>query len=129
MKKVLVIAVSLLAGANYSVTARPVNTPKPVQYQVQGVAGFGQFNAHRQQAGVTLAWTYDSAEVISFTIQHSYDGFSFTSIAQVFPDASGRNKYHHEDPLPGYNYYRIVAQLPNGQEYSDIEDVRIVKRK
>jgi len=127
MKATLAVVAFLISGIGYSVTAGTVTIP--VSAQTVTASGFDHFNAHRQQDGITLAWTYDSPDVITFTIQHSYDGFSFTNIDQVVPSATGRNKYHQDDALPGYNYYRIVALLPNGQEYSTVECVRIVKRK
>jgi hypothetical protein len=103
----------------------------PVNVSVYRPTGdcFESFNLHRQGTGTAMSWKA-TGNITSFTIQQSYDGVYFYTIDQVAPEASGWNRYRHEAALPGYNYYRIAANMADGTvEYSGVEVVRIVSRK
>lgn len=122
------LAVSLLVVSALFITT---NATTPVQAKPfpGKVTEFDSFHAHRKHNDVALSWTHSTQDITHFIIQHSFDGFSFTTIAQVSPEP-GWNKYEHTAALPGYNYYRIGASLSNGSiEYSGVEVVRIVRRK
>jgi len=126
MKSLLVIALvfGLTSTTNNAVSASPL----PHVYNKNTV--FDTFNAHRQHNSVALVWTTAGSGISTFVIQHSFDGVSFTTVDQVSPEADGRNGYLHDGAFPGYNYYRIGAILSDGStEYSDIEVVRIVRRR
>ena len=125
-KALLIIALvfSLPALSNSPISA----TPSPY-ISVKDIV-FDSFNAHRQHNSVVLTWSTIETGISSFIIQYSFDGVTFSTIDQVSPDGSNRNQYLHEGAFPGYNYYRIGAIMSNGTtEYSDVEAVRIVRRK
>jgi hypothetical protein len=129
MKATALLLVLIVSGLSFSVNADPGMTGKKTVISKKP-AGFDAFHAHRKQTGVALAWISSSADVTSFVIQHSFDGFSFNTIDQVAPESSGWTNYEDNAALPGYNYYRIGAVLSDGSiEYSDVEVVRIVRRK
>jgi hypothetical protein len=124
--KALILVCGLLVITSSVVSGAPV----PASKVSKVFNGFDAFHAHRQQAGISLAWTHTSATVTGFIIQHSWDGTTFNTIDQVAPDTKGWNNYHDDGALPGFNYYRIGAILSDGTiDYSDVECVRIVKRK
>ena len=125
--KALILFAGLFIITSSVVSGAPVPASKVSKVYFNG---YDDFHAHRQATGVALAWTHTSATVTGFIIQHSWDGTNFTTIDQVAPDAKGWNNYHDAGALPGFNYYRLGAVLSDGTiDYSDIECVRIVKRK
>jgi hypothetical protein len=90
---------------------------------------FDAFHVHRQQNSSALFWSA-AGNIASFAIQHSYDGVYFSTIDQLAPENAGWNRYRHDAALPGYNYYRIAANMADGTvEYSDVKVLRIVSRK
>jgi len=125
--KTLLFAI-MLCGICFASNGMPgKNTPAPVFVKYNG---FGAFHAHRQQDGIALAWTYSSGSATGFIIQHSFDGVNFVTIDEVAPDFKGWDNYNDNAALPGFNYYKIGARLSDGSiDYSDVEMVRIVKRK
>jgi hypothetical protein len=124
--KALVLLCGLFVISTSVVTASPVPGSKVSKV----FNGFDAFHAHRQQTGVALAWRHTSSTVTAFVIQHSYDGVSFNTIDEVTPELTGWNNYKDDAALPGYNYYRIGAVLTDGSiDYSDVECVRLVRRK
>ena len=125
--KALILLCGLFVITSSVVSASPVPAAKVSKVVVNG---FDAFHAHRQQAGVELAWTHTSGAVTGFIIQHSWDGVTFNTIDQVSPEATGWNNYKDNGALPGYNYYRIGAILSDGTiDYSDVDVVRLVRRK
>ncbi len=94
-------------------------------------ADFGYFRVHRMAQDAMLNWSVtDPVDVDYFTIERSYDGSYFETIAQV--DGTGYATYKYRDnPFPGTIYYRInsVSMTGRGTVTSAIESVRIVVRK
>jgi hypothetical protein len=134
LKFVSMKATILICGLFLTTVTTTNATPAPVNNSAAKFSvvfnGFDAFHAHRQQAGIALAWTHVSGNVTGYVIQHSYDGVSFNTIDQVAPDASGRNNYKDNGAFPGFNYYRIGALLSDGStDWSDVKEVRIVRRK
>jgi|SRR5688572_10367678 len=129
MKAKALLLLIVVSGLSGSMNAGP-GLPVKNSVIAKKPTGFDAFHAHRKQAGVALAWMSSSADATSFIIQHSFDGFSFNTIDEVSPETSGWNNYEDAAALPGYNHYRIGAVLSDGSiEYSDVEVVRIVRRK
>lgn len=92
---------------------------------------FGAFNAHRQQSGVALAWntTLDN-DIVSFSIERSYDGSNFSVIANVAPSLNAWQRFKDDAVFPGYIYYKIAAHMTDGTiQYSSVEMVRLVSKK
>lgn len=127
-KSVLFILLSISTLSTPVIYAKAPATTTPVSL-LRNAGIFDAFHVHRQQNAAALFWSA-TGSINSFTIQHSYDGIYFTTIDNVTPEASGWNRYHDEAALPGFNYYRIVANMADGTtEYSDVEVLRIVSRK
>jgi hypothetical protein len=127
MKTNLVAVAILVSGISLTLNAAPLSSVIPGP-SIK-VSGFGAFHAHRQHNAVALAWNNSSSNVMGYAIQHSFDGFNFVTIDQVSPETGGWNNYCDQNALPGFNHYRIVAQLTSGEEYSEVKVVRIVRRK
>jgi len=125
MKTIFSIACCLL------IVSTATSTPLPQTKQAFVTAayndGFVRFNAHRQQAGIALSWTFGSPNnAVSFVIERSYDGSFFERIDEV--PAAGKNQYKDNGVYPGYIYYRIAALMYDGSTiYSNVDMVRIVR--
>ena len=125
MKAILIIAVFALSftATNAQSTGKG-NTPS-------GQA-FGYFRVHRQATDVSLSWAVaNPSAVICFTIERSYDGFTFYEIDEVgCSSVEPTYKYRDTGAYPGYLFYRIVAHRQDGsKENSPVEEIRIVSKK
>ena len=91
---------------------------------------FNLFIAHREgRNGTALIWmSSTSGQVLSFEIQRSYDGQFFDPIGMQPSNNTGRYNWKDSNVFPGYIYYRIAAQMINGEvAYSDVKMVHIVQ--
>jgi hypothetical protein len=91
---------------------------------------FDQFQAHRQgKAGILLTWAVSDPGVVGFSVERSYDGDFYESIASVDFNNARTYRYKDEGVYPGRIYYRIVAHKSDGSSESSLIDVvRIVQR-
>ena len=91
---------------------------------------FEQFQAHRQgKAGILLTWAVSDPSVVGFSVERSYDGEFYESIASVNFSNARTYRYKDDGVYPGRIYYRIVAQKSDGSSESSVTDVvRIVQR-
>jgi hypothetical protein len=82
------------------------------------------FTAQQQAANVLLEWrTAQEQNTRDFSIQHSKDGSTWNTIANVHANgnASSSNSYSylHTSPVKGKNYYRIIQRdLDDRTSYS-----------
>lgn len=89
---------------------------------------FKFFRVHRQGPGVSLSWAAANSNVVSFTIERSYDADFYESITGMGCSGTGTHKYNDNNIFPGTIYYRIAALKTDGTtEYSTVETVRIVR--
>jgi len=89
--------------------------PLPLKLLSFTVKGDGKVNA--------LSWsTAEEVNVSHFEVERSYNGSSFTKIADVpAGQASGTYHYNDQDFLDGYVYYRLkMVNVDNGYAYSFI---------
>jgi hypothetical protein len=91
---------------------------------------FSTFHIHRQGDFASLNWNVNSDDIVSFTIDRSYDGQFFSFLDNVTPDAGRWNRYLDTSVEPGFIWYQITAVMKDGSsEQSTIEMVKIVKHK
>ncbi len=87
---------------------------------------FSSFTAVKSGSDALLTWkTSKTYQSVTFTIERSADGLSYTAIGDVnaLIDASGSETYTFTDAavLPGKNFYRIVeTDLAGKQYYSNV---------
>lgn len=77
------------------------------------------FKANQSLQGVLVQWSVSPEENYNhFTLEHSSDGTSFTSIATVPAEAADNNRtsYSYTDlnPVQGNNYYRLLQYTGGG---------------
>ncbi len=84
------------------------------------------FTATKQGNTAVLNWKVTAErDVLSYTLERSINGISYTSIASYSSD--GRPEYNKVDaqPATGLNYYRVkIVNLNGKEEYSEIRIVR-----
>ena len=66
--------------------------------------------------GAMLTWECDDAEVTSFAIERSDDGFAFQTLTRIRVDDHGDTGYHYLDTErpDARHYYRVVAYGRDG---------------
>lgn len=92
---------------------------------------FAFFNAHRQGYNtIGLMWRFKvSSNVLNFQIQRSYDGEFFNTVAHIQNGNHSRLSWKDDNVLPGYIYYRLIANLADGSKItSNVEIVHIVQK-
>lgn len=82
---------------------------------------WGAISIGKQQESALLKWTVLSEENVHlYFIQHSVDGFNWTTIGTVnttgITAGSANYQYLHNNPSNGVNYYRIKQQDINGRQ-------------
>ena len=85
-------------------------------------AHFVQFNTqHRNNANIVTWFTDKEIDVDSYEIQRSADGSNFTKIGSVAANnIQGSNQYSFKDeqPIKGWNYYKVVIIDKNGSKHA-----------
>lgn len=107
------------------------NKPGEVKDNIKKENPFAFFNAHRQGRNtIGLMWRFKpSSNVLNFQIQRSYDGEFFSTVLQIQNEDHSRLSWKDQNVLPGYLYYRIIANLADGTMVtSNVEIVRIVQK-
>lgn len=131
MKKLLLII--LISGGLFE-NAHAISTQSTFSSEkitVKKENPFAFFNAHRQgRSTIGLMWRFKPlSNVVSFELQRSYDGEFFTSVIEIQNGNNSRLSWKDNNVLPGYIYYRIVANLADGTYVmSNVEIVRIVQK-
>jgi len=121
-KKIIFSGVTLADGATFTIITNNVNVALPavwLGFTVEAVSG-----------NALLKWkTSDEINVATYTVEHSFNGVSFTSVGSVAANNnSGVNNYNftHTGLAAGLHYYRIRRTDKDGKfELSDIKSVRI----
>ena len=121
-KKIVFSGVTLADGATFTVITNNLNTALPavwLGFTVEAVSG-----------NALLKWkTSDEINVATYTVEHSFNGVSFTSVGSVAANNnSGVNNYSftHVGLTPGIHYYRIRRTDKDGKfELSDIKSIKI----
>jgi hypothetical protein len=132
MKKLsLIVLFAIPAITGWSLKNFNVNAPANcLTVQAAPSIMFGFFNAHREgQAAAVLMWKWSStADVISFQIERSYDGEFFDPVGGQSNNHGAIYTWKDTNVLPGYLYYRVAANMSNGEIiYSDVAIVHIVQ--
>lgn len=92
------------------------------------------FSAAKKDGGIQLAWsTAFEQGTRDFTVQHSADGNSWTTIgtlAAAGSSAVGKAYgYFHSSPINGENYYRIVQRdLDGAESFSKVISVNLAEK-
>jgi len=121
-KKIIFSGVTLADGATFTIITNNVNVALPavwLGFTVEAVSG-----------NALLKWkTSDEINVATYTVEHSFNGVSFTSVGSVAANNnSGVNNYNftHTGLAAGLHYYRIRRTDKDGKfELSDIKSIRI----
>jgi len=120
-KKILFSGVTLANGAVFTILTNNVNLTLPAVWL--------GFTAQAVNGNALLNWkTSDEINVDRYTVEHSFNGISFSAIGSVAANNStGENNYSFTDAglAPGIHYYRIRRTDKDGKsEYSDIKSVK-----
>lgn len=88
------------------------------------------FTAEPVSGNGLLKWkTSDEINVATYSVEHSFNGVSFTTVGMVAANNNtGVNNYSfvHPDLAAGIHYYRIRRTDKDGKfEYSDIKSIKI----
>ncbi len=123
------ITLSFLALAVSAAEASPFPKNNKIVSSAKFNDEFVRFNAHRQQNGIALTWTFTNANnAVAFVIERSYDGTFFENIAELPTGNGTRCQYRDNAVYPGYSHYRVGALMYDGSViYSKVEVVRIVR--
>jgi pimeloyl-ACP methyl ester carboxylesterase len=121
-KKIMFSGVTLNNGAVFTIITNNVNLALPAVWL--------GFTATAVNGNALLDWkTSDEINVESYTVEHSFNGISFSAIGSVAANNStGENDYTFTDAglAPGVHYYRIRRTDKDGKiEYSDIKSLKI----
>ena len=128
MKTIPFLALLAVLTLTSSYVSAVMATPPPAEIGIQ--KSFNHFRVHRQGAAVALSWSVSDISVSHFLVERSYDGVSFSPIWEMPSGGSMTHKYMDEDIYGGTYYYRITAvTAAEGTLQSDVEQVRIVRRK
>ncbi len=131
MKRLLLL-ILLTGGVLLSANAIDLSTNPPTKKEISKKENpFAFFNAHRQgRSTIGLMWRFKPASsVLSFRIERSYDGEFFNPVLDILNGNQARLSWKDNNVLPGYVYYRIVANLSDGTSVtSNVEIVRIVQK-
>ncbi len=132
MKAIIIGTAFLLSSAmsteaSNSFSSGKTSIVKPVAAQQE----IGYFRIHRMKDDVSLNWAVSNPEeVLSFSIERSFDGVYFFEIDAIGCDGSATQKYRDATAYPGYLYYRIKVKNTDGTSVtSATEMIRIVSRK
>lgn len=137
MKTIKLLSI-LLCWCVAPVFARPVSTqPVPVaqtdNFNVNTPTGKAAIHlvAHRQASHVAMMWRVDDpGSIVGYDIERSYDGEYFEVIGSCESNNQPMHRMVDREVFPGRVLYRIKAYHDNGEEsYSDVSEVRIIKRK
>ena len=128
---------TLLSGNNTSISFA-TNSLDAVNYANRYSIVFGtgilpvsdiKLTATTQAGGVQVDWTtVGEVAVATYTVQHSVDGVTFTSIATVTATNSVSYNVTDNKSVTGTNYYRIKVTSNDGTvSYSDVAAVSVGK--
>ncbi len=130
MKKLLMaLILALPAISGWSLKG---SNPNPLLTFTNSPSGgmFSSFNAHREgHATICLMWKMSTdAGVASYQIEKSYDGEFFDPVAGQVNNHGPIYTWKDSNVFPGYIYYRVAANMANGDViYSDVQVVHIVQ--
>ena len=121
-KKLVFSGVTFADGATFTIITNNLNVALPavwLGFTAEAVSGNG-----------LLKWkTSDEINVATYTVEHSFNGVSFTGVGTVAANNnSGENNYSyiHAGLAPGIHYYRIRRTDKDGKfEFSDIKSIKI----
>jgi len=90
-------------------------------------AAMGPLNASKANNSIDVSWqVYAEINVATYDVQRSADGENFKTIGVL--DAVNASNYNYADnnPIDGYNYYRLLIVDKDGSiKYSNIDKVNI----
>ncbi|MDQ6890900.1 MAG: hypothetical protein M3Z56_11560, partial [Bacteroidota bacterium] len=94
---------------------------------------FTNVNAYTQNKNIIVDWSVENENGIKeYEIQKSADGITFDPGAVVIANniPASNYKWNDEEPVAGYNYYRIKSETIRGEvKYSDVVRAFIQKGK
>jgi predicted esterase len=121
-KKIIFSGVTLADGATFTILTNNLNIALPAVWL--------GFTAEAVNGNGLLKWkTSDEINVATYTVEHSFNGVSFSAVGSVAANNnSGINNYSftHAGLAPGIHYYRIRRTDKDGKfEFSDIKSIKI----
>ena len=110
--KVTVATGVTITSQTYSLTVLPVRLNKP-------------FAAVKINNGIQLRWSaIAETNHKEFQLQRSLDGISYTTIAQILPNATKNYTYFDRSPVIGNNYYKLL-QVDNDGKTTDVGSAQV----
>ena len=90
-------------------------------------ATMGPLDAYKVNNSIDISWqVYTEINVNTYVIQRSSDGKNFTTIGELAADNAGYYTYPDNNPVMGYNYYRLLIVDKDGSvKYSNTDKVNI----
>jgi len=120
MKAQILLLSTIIILSNSSVNlSSPSHTGKAEIRKTQNT-DFAFFRTHRQAWGAVATWGLTSNDgVTGFQLQRTYqdptDPYSMWEDVKYMPCTEERSfKYNDKEVLAGYIYYRVIAQLNDG---------------